>query len=142
MKHAYQRWLIRASLFHMGLGFLLGLWMYMAPVFELPFAFLDMRTVHVHLILLGGVMQMIMGVALWMFPRMLKAPHYTSPRQGMLLCIVFNCGVLLRSSFELLGRDLAFNYILALVGVVLEMLALFFFGWLIASRIRMPGSKK
>lgn len=139
MKHLYQRLLIRASLVHIGLGVLLGVLLYLAPVVELPFSFQKIRSVHVHLILLGGVIQMIMGVALWMFPRMLKAPHYTSPHQGMLLFVIFNSGVVLRSVFELIGRDPIIYYYFALLGVLLQVIGMLFFSFLIYSRIRMPG---
>ena len=107
MKHSYQRWLIRASIINIMAGILLGLYLYAWPYWPAPrlAPYAVVRTVHVHLILLGGVIQMIMGVALWMFPRMKKSPHYTAPTQGTLLFVLFNSGILLRSSGELMGQS-------------------------------------
>lgn len=138
MKFAYQRLLIIASIIHICIGIFLGLIMYLVPLFEWHLPMTAIRSVHVHLILFGGVIQLIMGVALWMFPRKKKPPHYTSKTKGMILFILMNTGIVMRSLFELAGRQNHSYYLLALTGVLLQVLAMLLFFVLIITRIRKP----
>ncbi len=50
------------------LGLALGFWMLLGREFGVPTA-LRLRSAHTHALLVGFVLMMIAGVALWMFPR-------------------------------------------------------------------------
>jgi hypothetical protein len=66
------QWYVRTALLYILVSAALGVWYQLEqwrPVFG---AHPYLIVVHVHLALMGGVIQMIMGVALWMFP--LSAP--------------------------------------------------------------------
>jgi len=81
MKFRYQRWMIKTSLIYLFVGILLGLLTFLSGrIPELAWVS-SWRTVHVHLILVGSVIQIIMGVALWMFPRR-KEPHLAGPQSA------------------------------------------------------------
>ncbi len=139
MKFSYQRRLIRAALACLGLGVVLGFLMYAEPLAPDVVLAPYIRTVHVHLILVGGVIQMIMGVALWMFPRYADAPHYTSERSGMALFLIFNAGTILRSVGDAL-RPLDEVYRQAgMLGAALQVLGILFFIYLVNGRVRAPS---
>ncbi len=134
MKLAYVRWMIKTSLVYLSIGFLLGLALFLAqrfPGFRWAFGW---RYVHVHLILMGGIIQLIMGVALWMFPRTQEAPHVTPSWQGWLVYGLLNVGTLMRSACEPFTGDGV--YLAALTGMVLQVLAWFFFLTIIVRRVR------
>ncbi len=61
--------MIRASLLYMLAGFTLGALMLGAKGFAPGSAWLRLRALHVDLLLLGWVVQLAMGVAYWILPR-------------------------------------------------------------------------
>lgn len=63
------RYFIKTSLSFLVVGLLAGLYMSLAQnVFGLAYG-RELVSAHTHVILVGSVMMMIMGVALWFFPR-------------------------------------------------------------------------
>jgi len=133
MKFTYQRVLLRFALFWLCAGLLAGGILHFGPLFGLSLP-AGLRTTHVHLLTVGFLLQLIMGVALWMFPRYKTDPRYNSNAQGYVLIGLLNGGVLLRSAGSLL-LDL---FAAAHVGVVMELLGVLYFVFLIAGRIREP----
>lgn len=138
MKFVYQRALILAALFYLVAGVLLGLALFLARAFPEIAWILRFRTVHVHLLLTGFVLQLIMGVALWMFPRHRHPPHYTSPRAGLALVVVYNAGIWLRSCCEPFAAEAPALFWLAFGGMLLQAGGIFFFLFLIVRRVRAP----
>lgn len=139
MKFLYLRWMIRTALVCFVLGTLLGLTMFLAhrvPALGWAHAY---RGVHVHLILVGGVMQMIMGVALWMFPRRKEPPYWPTAVQGWSLYALLNLGTLLRSLFGAYHASSLASYVLTLAGTLLQVAALLYFVALAARRVRGPS---
>jgi hypothetical protein len=62
-------WMVRAALLHLAAGFLVGgflLWE--KGVGGIPWAW-QLRALHIHLLTLGWVLQLALGVAFWMLPR-------------------------------------------------------------------------
>lgn len=107
MKFLYQRLMIKTSIFYFLAGTLIGFFMFLGYNFENFSFFFKLREVHAHLLFLGFVIQMIMGVGLWMFPR--KTPQEPEERvklyrkeekQGLSLYFLFNSGTVLRSIFK------------------------------------------
>jgi hypothetical protein len=139
MKFRYQRLMIKTSLIYLFLGILIGFLTFLSSrVPELAWIS-GWRTVHVHLILVGAVIQIIMGVALWMFPRRKEPPGWTTEREGMTLYVGFNAGTVVRSVFEPFAQSGLLPYFLTLTGMVLQILSLLFFLFLIFQRIRAPS---
>jgi hypothetical protein len=94
-----------------------------------------------HLLVVGWITQLAIGVAYWIFPRFLKQQD-PRPRGSdalawaVLVCL--NVGLLLRFVFEpfyLMGSQPWMAALLALSGL-LQALAALGFGWLIWGRIR------
>ena len=140
MKFRYQRWMIKTSLVYLLLGVLIGLLTFLSHRFPSLAWVLQWRTVHVHLILMGAVIQMIMGVALWMFPRRKEPPPVTTEPEGMTLYVGFNAGTVIRSLFEPFWQAGSGPYFLAFGGMILQILSLFYFLCLIFQRIRAPSA--
>ncbi len=75
MNPLVRRYLKTAIVFLL-IGLLVGFWMLLSREFGLPMA-ARLRSAHTHALLVGFVLMMIAGVALWMFPRARagEAPH-------------------------------------------------------------------
>ncbi len=95
-------WYVRTALLYLVLSFALGAfyqadqwlhWWQLAPYWIV---------VHVHLALVGGVVQMIMGVALWMLPLTVPIERRLQFRDGLawLTYALFNGGLLGRFVVE------------------------------------------
>ena len=94
-----------------------------------------------HLLVVGWLTQLAIGVAYWMFPRFLKEQN-TQPRGSDRLAwaalICLNAGLLLRFIFEpfyLMGPSTWLAVLVALAGV-LQALAVILFAVLVWGRIR------
>jgi len=105
------KWTVRTALLNLVLAFVIGAayqadqwlhWWQLSPYWIV---------IHVHLALVGGVIQMIMGVGLWMFPLTLpveaRLPY--RPVLAWLTYGLLNCGLVGRFAFEAAfratGRD-------------------------------------
>jgi len=146
MKFLYQRLMLRTSLVYFIVGIIIGFLMFLGyrfKSFEFIFYF---REVHVHILLVGFVIQLIMGVALWFFPRKMPVNIFEREKiyraeeiKGMILYVIFNSGTILRSLFESFIDFNSLFYFLSLTGIILQTLSLFYFFILILPRIRKPG---
>jgi hypothetical protein len=139
MKFRYQRWMIKTSLVYLFLGILIGLLTFLSGRIPQLAWISKWRTVHVHLILVGSVIQIIMGVALWMFPRRKEPPGWTTEREGMTLYVGFNAGTVVRSLFEPFAHSGLLSCFLTLSGMASQILSLLYFLFLIFQRIRAPS---
>jgi hypothetical protein len=94
-----------------------------------------------HLLVVGWITQLAIGVAYWIFPRFLKEQDPRPRGSDAVTWIVFLClnaGLLLRFLFEpfyLMGPSPWLAALIALSGV-LQAAAVVGFGWLIWGRIR------
>lgn len=62
-------WMVRAALLHLAVGFLVGgLLLWEKGVGGIPWVW-RLRAFHIHLLTLGWIPQLAMGVAFWMLPR-------------------------------------------------------------------------
>jgi hypothetical protein len=135
MKFAYLRWMIRSSVFWILAGTVLGVVMALGYRLEAFTWALSWKAVHVHMLLVGGVMQMIMGVALWMFPRPTQSGQWPSGKQGWLLYALLNGGTLLRSAIGPMIASPA-GFPAGMCGAVAQASAIVYFVVLVLPRIR------
>jgi uncharacterized protein involved in response to NO len=72
------RYFVKTSLLFFILGMLSGLYLYGAGIFgwSVPYTLIQ---AHSHLLLMGGMVMMILGVAVWFFPRAPKNDPYYDP---------------------------------------------------------------
>jgi len=131
--------MIKTSLVYLLLGVLIGLLTFLSYRFPSFEWIVRWRTVHVHLILVGSVIQMTMGVALWMFPRRKEPPPVTTEPEGMTLYVGFNAGTIVRSLFEPFWQAGPGSYFLVLGGMIVQVVSLIYFLWLIFQRVRAPS---
>ncbi len=135
--------MVRASLVYLVVGLFLGLFLYLAYAYPAFHWAHRLFTTHVHLLLVGTVIQLIMAVALWMFPRRKTPPYWTPEEQGMILFWIFNLGVVFRSLAEPWALEKTGFYVVSLGGSLLEIIGILYFVGLILSRVRAPtGSRK
>jgi len=90
------RWFIKAGLIYFVLSLLLGIGLKVQPEFTL-FNFLAYFTpVYYHLLVIGWITQIIMGVSHWMFPRFSKENPRGYELLGWLAFACLNLGLVLR----------------------------------------------
>lgn len=92
-------WFVRASLCHLVAGFALGALMLASKgVAVIPAGIWALRAVHIEMLLVGWMIQLVMGVAVWIFPRMgLRRAPQRSAATAWLAFALLNSGVLLAS---------------------------------------------
>lgn len=101
-------WFVRASLCHLVAGFGIGALLLAGKGITLGFDAWALRPVHIEMLLVGWMIQLVMGVAIWIFPRFVlhRAPQRSAVTAWLALALL-NCGVLLVSlggSFLAAGR--------------------------------------
>jgi hypothetical protein len=88
------RWFIKAGLVYIVLGLLMATLVIAQPVLSLPPQLMSFRPVYLHLLMVGWITQLIMGVAYWMFPKYSKESPRGSERLGWLIIILLNIGLI------------------------------------------------
>jgi|SRR5690606_16210173 len=90
------RWFVKAGLVYFVLGLLMAALVVAQPVLNLPPLLGTFRPVYLHLLMVGWITQLIMGVAYWMFPKYSKEKPRGSERLGWFVFIALNLGLILR----------------------------------------------
>ncbi|HUJ76978.1 MAG TPA: hypothetical protein VL359_19085, partial [bacterium] len=100
-------WYARTALLYLVAAFALGVWYQLAQWLPGLPSSPYLIVVHTHLALVGGVVQMIMGVGLWMFPLKVPVTERLPYREGLawLTYGLFNGGLLGRFIVEALFRS-------------------------------------
>lgn len=100
--HSLVRRYIKTSIAFLGVGLALGIWMMI--VRELGSGYIDRYVVsaHTHAVFVGFVMMMILGVALWLFPRPERDDTRYSPALAEAAYWTVTAGTAIRIAGELL----------------------------------------
>ncbi len=132
---------LRAAVIFLAIGLSLGLWMLYAREFgaALP---VRIRSAHTHALLVGFVMLMITGVALWMFPRPRPDDTVFRPLLAEIAWWAIAGGTALRVGLELtLVADATSLWRGLLVGAgALQTLGILLFFGTMWTRIRASGA--
>lgn len=118
------RWLLRAALLNLVAALVIGLvrvWPGTAGMTRAALA-----PVATHLLMVGWVTQMIIGVAYWLFPRPHRAVNPATPRAGWFMFAALNAGLLLRAAAEpavTLGTAAGTPRVLLVTSAVLQLAA-------------------
>ena len=135
------RYFIKTSFLCFGLGMMSGLWQYGYYVYGWT-APHTLTMAHTHIILIGGVMNMIIGVATWFFPRSKKGYKYYNPQLMWTLYWILTATTLSRFFVEILGGFKLLNAFIT-VGFwvsVLQLITLVFIFFQLWDRVRSKGS--
>ena len=138
---AIARTFVKAAFLYLVASFLLGALMMLDRWLNVSRWLKAASVSQLHLLVVGWITQLAIGVAYWMFPRCLKERDPRPRGSDGLAWAVFGClnvGLLLRfivEPFYLMGAGPWLAALLALAGV-LQALAALGFGWLVWGRIR------
>jgi cbb3-type cytochrome oxidase subunit 1 len=128
---------LRTAIAFLAVGLALGGWMLIAREFGMRSP-ARAASAHTHLLLVGFVMMMICGVALWMFPRPAKEDATYKPVRAEWAYWCLAVGTLVRAVLELLASvdaGLVVHALIAGAGL-LQVTGLLIFFWTMLPRIR------
>jgi len=90
------RWTIKAGLIYFVLGLAAGVLIQLRPYVDLPRWTAGIRPVYIHLLVVGWITELIIGVAYWMFPKFSKENPRGSEKVAWAVFFLLNAGLLLR----------------------------------------------
>jgi cbb3-type cytochrome oxidase subunit 1 len=90
------RWFIKAGLLYFVLALITGVLLQARTVIALPAWTSTLNPVYIHLLAVGWITQLIIGVAYWMFPKFTKEQPRGSETLGWATFILLNMGLILR----------------------------------------------
>jgi quercetin dioxygenase-like cupin family protein len=119
-------WLVRASLLHMGTGFLFGALLLANKGLPLSPWLWQLLTPHVEIMTFGWTMQFVMGIAFWILPRYSTEPRYGRAAQGWWSFGLLNGGLLLTvagawfalDGLSIIGNFCTFGAVLLFIGLM------------------------
>jgi cbb3-type cytochrome oxidase subunit 1 len=98
-------WTVRAALLYLGAGLLLGALMLTQKGLPFDPALLRLLPLHVEFVLFGWTLQLAMGIAFWILPRLSRGPRYGNQAFGWLAFVLLNVGVLCAGLGQWLGSS-------------------------------------
>jgi cbb3-type cytochrome oxidase subunit 1 len=87
-------WTVRSALIYLGAGFLIGALMLTQKGVPLDGSLLRLLPLHIEVLLFGWTLQLGMGIAFWILPRLSREPRYGNQTLGWLAFALINVGVL------------------------------------------------
>lgn len=90
------RWYIKAGLIYFALALLAGVIVQARTVVDLPSRLASLRPVYIHLLTVGWITQLIIGVGYWMFPKFTRENPRGSERLAWTTFVLLNAGLALR----------------------------------------------
>lgn len=111
---------IKTGMIYFLLAMVVGVALAAPTLFSLPTAVAALRPVYFHLFMVGWVLQLIIGIAYWMFPKLSKERPRGSEALGWLVYACLNIGLAFRAIGEVLvalrpGPDIGWTLALAAV---------------------------
>lgn len=90
------RWFIKAGLLYFVVGLVAGVLVQARTVIDLPTWTAALHPVYIHLLAVGWITQLIIGVAYWMFPKYSKVRPRGSETLAWATFFLLNAGLILR----------------------------------------------
>ena len=137
------RYFVKTSIIFLIVGIFTGLYMSLDKhLFYIGFS-PELISAHTHIILVGSVMMMIMGVALWFFPRAEKDDKKYNPDLILVTYWIMTVSTALRFLFQVIGSFIESKYIETGISVfsIFQVLAIILFFYAMWGRIRGVGSQ-
>ncbi|TYP94811.1 Cytochrome C and Quinol oxidase polypeptide I [Fodinibius salinus] len=120
------RWMIKASMLYMLVGFSIGALILISKVYPELSTVWSLLTVHIEVGIFGWIIQLTMGTAYWILPRYLKTGSRGSSRLALVMVGLLNLGILINvasylqfldSSATILGRLLEVGAVVLFIGL-------------------------
>lgn len=136
------RYFIKTSLIFLAIGLISGIYMSFSKYVYLSGVSQEMISAHTHIILVGSVMMMIMGVALWFFPKADKEDKKYKPGLILFTYYLITSATALRFIFQVLASIFFIKWINYFVTITstLQVIAFILFFYSMWGRIRSVGS--
>ncbi len=136
------RYFIKTSIVFLVIGIFSGLYMMISQKFFGVYPHPELVSAHSHIILIGSVMMMIMGVALWFFPRPDKEDKLYKPDLILFVYYIFSISTLIRflTQFIFAFYSIEFLKWLIVIASILQVAGIILFFISIWGRIRPVGS--
>lgn len=137
------RYFIKTSVIFLIAGIAAGIYMSFAKnIFHFPFG-AELVSAHTHIILVGSVMMMIMGVALWFFPRAEKDDKKYNPDLIKITYWIMTVSTSVRFIFQVISSFDYENWLNAVISAasLLQAAAIILFFYSMWGRIRPVGSQ-
>jgi hypothetical protein len=137
------RYFIKTSIAFLILGIITGLHMSFAKYISNAAYTQELISAHTHIILVGSVMMMIMGVALWFFPRPEKADKRYNSDLIWIVYWIMTIATLLRFIFQSIGSYYFIKWVNISIVIFssLQVIAMILFFYSMWGRIRAVGSQ-
>jgi heme/copper-type cytochrome/quinol oxidase subunit 1 len=141
--HSLVRRFLKTGIAFLASGLALGVWMMADREVRQRVPSPYLVSAHTHAILVGFVMMMILGVALWLFPRAAKEDTRYSPRTATVAYWLLATGTATRIICELLRQSSSDGWLRAvtLFAGSLQVAGIAVFFYTMWSRIRPLGSQ-
>lgn len=137
------RYFVKTSVVFLFVGILTGLYMSFAKYIYQTGYTQELISAHTHIILVGSVIMMIMGVALWFFPRAEKDDKKYNPDLILIIYWLMTIATGLRFVFQVIGSFYYIPWVNILIPIYssLQVVAMILFFYSIWGRIRPVGSQ-
>ena len=119
---AITRYFIKAAILYFGAGLLTSFLVSAQKMLNLPSFFQSMTPTYLHMLVVGWITQLIIGVAYWMFPKYSKEQPRGNEKVGWVVLIALNAGLILRTIGEPLAAlmpDKGYGWLLVLASLLL-----------------------
>ncbi|HEY9449964.1 MAG TPA: cbb3-type cytochrome c oxidase subunit I [Gemmatimonadaceae bacterium] len=141
--HSLVRRYVKTAIIFLAVGLTIGGWMIVRRELFGRFPTSYVVSAHTHALFVGFVMMMILGVALWLFPRPEKGDERYNPRTANAAYWVLTVGTAVRVAGELLRASvdgLWLRVVVVLAGFA-QIIGILLFFHTIWTRIRPVGSQ-
>lgn len=137
------RYFVKTSIIFLVLGILTGLHLSFAKYISQMSYSQELISAHTHIILVGSVMMMIMGVALWFFPRAEKDDKKYSPDLILVTYWMMTISTLVRFITQVIGSYYYIPWvnIIIVISSAFQVIAMILFFYSMWGRIRAVGSQ-
>lgn len=137
------RYFVKTSIAFLVLGMLTGLYMSYSKYISFTGYTQELISAHTHIILVGSIMMMIMGVALWFFPRAEKDDKKYNPDLIFVVYWLMASATSLRFISQVIGSFYYIEWISTSIFIfsLLQVGAMILFFFSIWGRIRPVGSQ-
>jgi hypothetical protein len=125
------RYFIKSAMLYFVVGLFMAFLLSAKTLLNLPDTIMLMNPTYLHVLVMGWITQLIIGISYWMFPKYSKEKPRGDERIGWFIFIAFNIGLLLR----VVGEPLAIRWMLPISAVV-QMVAIWFFILAIWPRVK------